>query len=281
LIMRESESTEPESSSSYIVIAPKLSGYQDSSHLGRGHYTVLQVAQQVICFLRVLLKEYNKKKLHFVGHEWGALIGMAVCQLQPDMIASFVNIAMPCTWHLESSVMMFPRQILYSWYIFLFQFPLVPQYVIRYNNCAFLQKLWKDWSPRLPLPSSSSAASLLKNDPKKSSPSSNSSSSSTSSLQYYLDLVKLQFQSMSIVLNALDYYRCNFRNVWMRRPLAMTSHALLLGKHGQGGAFSSSFPVPTLAIGGALDGCIMTDVFQASHRKQQSKATFALVIWKC
>ena len=87
-------------------------------------------------------------------------------------------------------------------------------------------------------------------------------------MTYFLNLAKQQFQSMSIVLNALDYYRCNFRNVWLRRPLAVQSHAFLLsGKQIQGGSNveKTSFPVPTLSIGGALDGCIMTDVFQASH----------------
>jgi pimeloyl-ACP methyl ester carboxylesterase len=292
-----SSSKEEQSSSNYIVIAPKLPGYQESSHLGRGQYTVLQLARQVIEFLRVILQEYYgenaDRSLHLVGHDWGALICSAVCQLQPHMIASFTNLSMPNTRRLQECVIRFPRQLLYSWYIYFFQLPLVPQYVLLYRNCALVQKLWNDWSPP-PMPRTTippTPTPLLRALPTLPVRTVASrplpelvdiKSSSSSSLTYFLDLAKRQFlqeqgcnNNRSIVLlNALDYYRCNFRNVWLCRPMALTSHAFLLsGGKQQQQQQRETAAVPTLAIGGALDGCIMTNVFQASHHFHNSTST--------
>jgi pimeloyl-ACP methyl ester carboxylesterase len=81
-----------------------------------------------------------------IGHDWGALAAYGAVVHRPDRFARLVAMSVPHRAALMSRMVTTPAQLKRSWYAFFFQMPLA-EHAVRFNDFAFIDRLWRDWSP--------------------------------------------------------------------------------------------------------------------------------------
>ena len=130
----------------YRAVAPMMRGYEPSSQPGRdvAAYHPMRLAHDVVQWARVL---GDGRPLHLVGHDWGAVAGALACLLEPSLFRSYTSVAIANFQAVEDGIRNHPGQIRNSWYMFFFQLRGLADWVVARNDFAFIEKLWRDWSP--------------------------------------------------------------------------------------------------------------------------------------
>lgn len=132
--------------SGYRAVSPLLRGYEPSSQ-GRRHipdFHPVQLASDVAEWAKQL---GGGEPVHVVGHDWGAVITYAACAEYPELFRSATTIAVPPPAALEEGIRRYPGQLRNSWYMFFFQLRGLADRVVARRDFAFLEKLWRGWSP--------------------------------------------------------------------------------------------------------------------------------------
>ena len=76
------------------------------------------------------LVEEIGQPVHLVGHDWGAAVAWLLAALRPDLVRTLTAVSVPHpTAFLRA--MATSRQLLDSWYMFVFQLPLLPELAAR------------------------------------------------------------------------------------------------------------------------------------------------------
>ncbi len=127
----------------YEVLAPMLPGYEASSKNESTLYYLAELAETVMSWQQNL----GFEKIHYVGHDWGAMIGQAAAAGFAQNFASFTSLAVPHLKNLPSGLAETPTQIFKSWYIAFFQLPALPEMVSGLLNQNLIRLLWSNWSP--------------------------------------------------------------------------------------------------------------------------------------
>lgn len=138
----------PIADAGFQVIAPMMRGYEPSSQPQNKDYHVISLAKDVNAWLDHL----KIQKAHLIGHDWGAITSYAAAALYPNRFYSLTTIAIPHLKNLPGGLMNFPGQVKNSWYILFFQLPFISDFTVKNNSFAFIEKLWRDWSPGFDLP---------------------------------------------------------------------------------------------------------------------------------
>lgn len=81
-----------------------------------------------------------------IGHDWGAGATHGAAVLAPDRWRKVVTMAVPPGGAVLASFLGNIDQLKRSWYMFFFQHPLA-DLVVAGNDLAFIDRLWRDWSP--------------------------------------------------------------------------------------------------------------------------------------
>jgi pimeloyl-ACP methyl ester carboxylesterase len=123
-----------------------LRGYEPSSQLNRrvSDHHPLQVGLDLIAWARSL---GAGEPVHLVGHDWGGIITYAVAALEPTLFRTATAIAVPPLDSVAEGVRRHPVQIRNSWYTLFFQLRGVADAVVRSGDFAFIERLWRNWSP--------------------------------------------------------------------------------------------------------------------------------------
>lgn len=127
----------------YRAIAPALRGYAATAIPDGGDYYLTTL----VADLTGLLDALALPKVHLVGHDWGAVIGWLAVAEQPQRFYSFASMAIPPVGGLLGAAARYPAQLGKSWYMFFFQLRGIADRVLARNDFAFIDKLWRDWSP--------------------------------------------------------------------------------------------------------------------------------------
>ena len=128
----------------YRVVAPFLRGYPPTEVPGAGYSDLATLATDVKC----LIEELNAgQPCDLVGQDWGAAIGYATLAAYPESVRRAVILAVPHPAEVRRTIRKSPKHILRSFHWFLFQLPWLPEALCRANNYAFIELLWKLWSP--------------------------------------------------------------------------------------------------------------------------------------
>lgn len=128
----------------YRVVAPFLRGYPPTEVPGAGYSDLATLATDVKC----LIEELNAgQSCDLVGQDWGAAIGYATLAAYPESVRRAVILAVPHPAEVRRTIRKSPKHILRSFHWFLFQLPWLPEALCRANNYAFIELLWKLWSP--------------------------------------------------------------------------------------------------------------------------------------
>jgi pimeloyl-ACP methyl ester carboxylesterase len=125
----------------FCAVAPYLRGYPPSSVPSGGFFDKATLVQDLATLIEAV---GGGEPLHFVGQDWGAIIGYALCAARPQLIDKAVLMAVP---HPEvvAQHLLEPKHIQRSFHWWFFQQPNFPEAALRANDMAFIDFLWRDW----------------------------------------------------------------------------------------------------------------------------------------
>jgi len=121
------------------VVAPDQRGYNLSAKpKGAGAYTLDQLADDVLG----LIKHFGSPHVYLAGHDWGAAVAWWVALKHPDRIRKLAILNVPHPAVMRRHLLGNPVQLLRSWYMFFFQIPWLPEWLIsRKDHSAAVRML--------------------------------------------------------------------------------------------------------------------------------------------
>lgn len=125
----------------FRAVAPFMRGYAPSGLASDGDYSVPALARDVLALIDAL----GEESADVIGHDWGAYAAYCAANLDGDArrIRRLVLMGVPHIGGATNSL----RQLLRSWYIWFFQLPRLPECRVARDGFAFIDRLYRDWSP--------------------------------------------------------------------------------------------------------------------------------------
>lgn len=127
----------------FRVVAPVMRGYAPSSEAKSGRYDPGTTGDDLVG----LAERFSPDaKVHLVGHDWGAVAAFSAAARAPERVATMVTMAVP---HMRALLPHYERaeQLQKSWYMGLFQLPIVAENELSKHDLALVDRLFRDWSP--------------------------------------------------------------------------------------------------------------------------------------
>ena len=131
----------------YRVIAPYMRGYAPTEIPDGGYFGVPALAQDAIALAEALSDE----PVVLMGHDWGAAAAHTAAAIAPERFSKLITMAVPYGSAFSQSLVTNPEQQRRSWYMFYFQLPMADA-AVPLNDFAFIERLWRDWSPGWDIP---------------------------------------------------------------------------------------------------------------------------------
>jgi pimeloyl-ACP methyl ester carboxylesterase len=131
----------------YRVVAPYLRGYAPSPLVGP--HDIDTLAADAAAIAGALSPGAAPALL---GHDWGAAISYAALARHPGCFRAAVTLAVPHPLAFLTNTILQPAQLRRSWYMLFFQLPGLPEAALARGDWAFVERLWRAWSPGLEPP---------------------------------------------------------------------------------------------------------------------------------
>ncbi|HEU5229624.1 MAG TPA: alpha/beta hydrolase, partial [Ktedonobacteraceae bacterium] len=119
----------------YTVVAPDLRGYNDSDKPRTG-YDMPTLLRDI----EGLIKGLGQEKAIIVGHDWGGALAWVFAMRYPEMTERLIVLNAPHPWAFARELRTF-KQLRMSWYMFFFQLPWLPEYLLGLNRAAMLVRV--------------------------------------------------------------------------------------------------------------------------------------------
>ena len=116
----------------YRAVAPDMRGYGRTER--RGPYDLRTLAGDV----RDLVRELGRERATVVGHDWGGAVAWGAAIYHPEVVERLVVMNCPHPGALARELVRNPRQLRRSWYMFFFQIPLLPEWLLSRKGAAFV-----------------------------------------------------------------------------------------------------------------------------------------------
>jgi epoxide hydrolase 4 len=112
----------------YTVVAPDLRGYNETEKPRKG-YDIPTLLHDI----KGLIKGLGRQKATIVGHDWGGALAWTFAMNYPEMTERLIvmNAPHPAAMMREMRTL---KQLRKSWYIFVFQVPWLPEYMLGRND---------------------------------------------------------------------------------------------------------------------------------------------------
>lgn len=81
-----------------------------------------------------LIAAAGRRRAVVVGHDWGAAVAWWLAANYPELVEKLVILNVPHPLEMQRLLWSSPRQLLKSWYMFMFQIPGLPEWGARRNN---------------------------------------------------------------------------------------------------------------------------------------------------
>ena len=131
--------------SGYRVIIPDQRGYNLSDKpAGIASYSIDLLAKDVVGVLDAV----TDSKAFVVGHDWGAGVSWYLAARYSERVSRAAMLSVPHPRIFVKNLITNPVQLRRSWYLFLFQLPWLPEFVLRRRDWALLVRVLRDTSPR-------------------------------------------------------------------------------------------------------------------------------------
>jgi pimeloyl-ACP methyl ester carboxylesterase len=119
----------------FRVVAPDMRGYNLSSRpRGVPAYDIDCLAGDI----RDLIRERGAESAFLAGHDWGAAVAWATAMNHPEVVGRLAILNVPHPRRLLHGLRR-PRQLVKSWYMFLFQLPWLPERLARARRWWFFR----------------------------------------------------------------------------------------------------------------------------------------------
>ena len=122
-------------SDEYTVVAPDMRGYNlsDKPPLVED-YNIDKLVDDVTG----LIRHFGREKAAVIGHDWGASVAWAVAAKHPEYLWKLGALQVPPipVWKKNQTF----KQFLASWYMFFFQIPRLPEWLMSRNDYAVLAR---------------------------------------------------------------------------------------------------------------------------------------------
>ncbi len=127
----------------FRVVAPDLRGYNDSDKPDYG-YDLDTLTEDV----RGLLAHFGVKSAVVVAHDWGGAIAWHWAQLFPHEIRKLAVLNSPHPACFRREFLTNLDQMRRSWYLFFFQLPWLPEWVLQWNLEEWVRRIFQETSVR-------------------------------------------------------------------------------------------------------------------------------------
>jgi pimeloyl-ACP methyl ester carboxylesterase len=127
----------------YRAVVPTMRGYAPSGVAKSGRYDLDALGHDLLA----LADRYSPREpVRLVGHDWGAAASYAAAAIAPERVACLASLAVP---HMRAFLRaaMTSRQALRSSYMLLFQLRGIAEAIVEARDLAFVDLLWRRWSP--------------------------------------------------------------------------------------------------------------------------------------
>jgi epoxide hydrolase 4 len=198
----------------YRVVAPDMRGYNLSDKPPRVEdYRVERLADDVMG----LIRHFGATDAAVVGHDWGAAVAWALAETHPEYVWKLAALQVPPgkVWAKNMTA----RQFFRSWYMFFFQLPALPEWLISRDDFAGVERTFR----KTARPGTFSETDLA--------------------------ILKSALREPGALTAAVNYYRANLGAV-LRRSL---------GRGGEGAQADTRVRVPTLFIYGERDFAVLPE----------------------
>ena len=195
----------------YRAVAPAMRGYAPTGAAPDGYYQSAALAEDAVALIEAL----GYEDAIVFGHDWGALAAYGAALAAPKRVRKLIAAAVPYGAQVSTAFMTSYDQQRRSWYMFFFQTPFADM-ALAHDDFAFIERLWRDWSPGWTYPADEMAA------------------------------LKETFRQPGVAAAALGYYRA------MLDPARQSPALASL----QGRMMMEPIEVPGLMLHGADDGCM-------------------------
>jgi pimeloyl-ACP methyl ester carboxylesterase len=112
----------------YRVVAPDLRGYNDTEKPKRG-YDIPTLLRDIVGLIHGL----GEERVIIVGHDWGGVLAWQFAIDYPQMTEKLIILNAPHPGAMQREMRAL-KQLRKSWYIFAFQLPWLPEYMLLRNN---------------------------------------------------------------------------------------------------------------------------------------------------
>jgi pimeloyl-ACP methyl ester carboxylesterase len=205
----------------FRAVAPYMRGYGPGGPPADGRFDAAALAEDAIALLDAL----GAAEASLFGHDWGAVAGYFTALVAGGRLRRLATAAVPYGPRFARALLDDYAQQKRSWYMAFFQHPLAERAVAA-HDFAFLERLWRDWSPGFTPPAEEMAA------------------------------LRETFRRPGVLAAALGYYRATMGPVFADPAQAEAMAA----------AFTVPIDVPALMIHGADDGCIGAELLAGMDR---------------
>jgi pimeloyl-ACP methyl ester carboxylesterase len=119
------------------TLAPDQRGYSPMARpRGRAQYRLRETTADVLA----LMDAAGLDRAHVVGHDWGGIVGWALGAWHPDRVRTLTAISVPHPAAMAKA-MMTSDQALRSYYMALFQLPVLPERLLMAGDGAALRRM--------------------------------------------------------------------------------------------------------------------------------------------
>jgi pimeloyl-ACP methyl ester carboxylesterase len=120
----------------YRCLAPNQRGYSPGARPSRRRdYRMSELVADV----GALIDASGARRVHLVGHDWGAAVAWAAAAEMPERLATVAPISVPHPAAFIKSLTT-SRQCLASWYMCFFQLPWIPEWLLMRRNGAIASR---------------------------------------------------------------------------------------------------------------------------------------------
>jgi pimeloyl-ACP methyl ester carboxylesterase len=131
----------------YRAVAPWMRGYAPSPT--DGPFDIERLTQDCLELIDALSPD---EPVILVGHDWGAAVAYSASHEAPDRVRCAITLAWPHTAAFLRNARRTPAQLVRSRYMAFFQLRRISDKVIWKDDFAYIDRLWKKWSPRYTMP---------------------------------------------------------------------------------------------------------------------------------
>lgn len=126
----------------YYVVRPWLRGYTPASVTPSAAYDPFNAGLDLLAWRNL----FEGREVHLVGHDWGAVAGMAAAATDPKAWKTLSLLAIPPFQKVERAWRLMPRQLVLSAYMLEMQSTKAPAKLAA-NQCGRIRAFWNSWSP--------------------------------------------------------------------------------------------------------------------------------------